>query len=451
MNSILEGLEGVVCLIDDVLVVGKDVTEHDARLLRVLERLESVGVTLNREKCIFRQSSVKFLGHVVGKEGVTADPEKTSAIRNMETPQSVSDLRRFLGMVNQLGKFSPRISELNQPLRELLSNKKAWLWGPDQERSFNSIKDELSRPTTLALYDPNAKLKVSADASSFGLGAVLFQGDEDDWKPVAYASRAMSETEKRYAQIEKEALGVTWACEKFTDYILGRKFLIETDHKPLVPLLNSKQLDSMPPRILRFRLRLSRYDYQVCHVPGKCLHTADALSRAPVTGTADESLQEEVETFVNSVTEHSLPITEQRLETYRLAQEQDPVCQQVIEHCRTGWPRKGLVRPEVIAYWKARGSLTICNKLLLYDHRIVVPSSLQEETKRKIHAGHQGIERCRARVNSSVWWPGVSQQIAQTVQECSECAKNATHHKEPLITSRLPQYPWQVYSWYRFV
>ena len=245
MNSILEGLEGVVCLIDDVLVVGKDVTEHDARLLRVLERLESVGVTLNREKCVFRQSSVKFLSHVVGKEGVTADPEKTSAIRNMETPQSVSDLRRFLGMVNQLGKFSPRISELNQPLRELLSNKKAWLWGPDQERSFNSIKDELSRPTTLALYDPNAKLKVSADASSFGLGAVLFQGDEDDWKPVAYASRAMSETERRYAQIEKEALEVTWACEKFTDYILGRKFLIETDHKPLVPLLNLKQLDSM--------------------------------------------------------------------------------------------------------------------------------------------------------------------------------------------------------------
>lgn len=103
MNPILEGLEGVICLIDDVLFVGNDVTEHDTRLIRVLKRLETAGVTLNREKCSFRQSSVKFLGHLIGPDGVRADPEKTSAVRDMETPQSVSDLRRFLGMVNQLG------------------------------------------------------------------------------------------------------------------------------------------------------------------------------------------------------------------------------------------------------------------------------------------------------------------------------------------------------------
>ena len=356
MNSILEGLEGVVCLMDDVLVYGKDEAEHDARLLRVLERLEAVGATLNREKCAFKQSSVKFLGHLVGGDGVRADPEKTSAIREMETPQSVSDLRRFLGMVNQLGKFSLQISELTQPLRELLSTKRAWLWGPDQEQSFNQVKEELSQPTTLVLYDPKRELKVSADASSFGLGAVLFQQDGDNWKPVAYASRSLSETERRYAQIEKEALAVTWACEKFTDYVLGRKFQIETDHKPLVPLLNTKQLDSMPPRILRFRLRLARYDYTVCHVPGKHLYTADTLSRAPVAESEpdDNSLQEEVEAFVNSVVERSLPATEQRLDAYRHAQEQDPVCQQVTEYCRQGWPRKRPSRPDIVPYWNAR-------------------------------------------------------------------------------------------------
>jgi len=323
MNSILEGLEGVVCLMDDVLVYGKDEAEHDARLLRVLERLEAVGATLNREKCAFKQSSVKFLGHLVGGDGVRADPEKTSAIREMETPQSVSDCRRFLGMMNQLGKFSLWISELTQPLQELLRTKRSWLWGPDQEQSFNQVKEELSQPTTLVLYDPKRELKVSADASSFGLGAVLFQQDGDNWKPVAYASRSLSETERRYAQIEKEALAVTWACEKFTDYVLGRKFQIETDHKPLVPLLNTKQLDSMPPRILRFRLRLARYDYTVCHVPGRHLYTADTLSRAPVAESEpdDKSLQEEVEAFVDSVVERSLPATERRLDAYRHAQE----------------------------------------------------------------------------------------------------------------------------------
>ena len=146
MSAILEGVEGVVCLIDELLVIGKDKAEHDTRLMWVLERLESVWVTLNREKCAFRQSAVKFLGHLIGQDGVRADPEKTSAIRDMETPQSVSDLRRFLGMVNQLGKFSPQISELTQPLRELLSTKRAWLWGPEQKQALGRVKEELLKP-----------------------------------------------------------------------------------------------------------------------------------------------------------------------------------------------------------------------------------------------------------------------------------------------------------------
>lgn len=229
-------------------------------------------------------------------------------------------------MVNQLGKFSPRISELTQPMRELLSNKRAWLWGPEQDEAFNKVKEELSLPTTLALYNPNAELKVSADASSFGLGAVLFQHEEDTWRPVVYASRSMSETERRYAQIEKEALATTWACEKFTDYILGKQFRIETDHKPLIPLLNTKQLDSMPPRILRFRLRLARYNYVVEHVPGKEMYTADTLSRAPEPAQSDKDthLEKEVEAFVVNVVE-SIPASQQGRNKYRQAQLDDPV------------------------------------------------------------------------------------------------------------------------------
>ena len=145
-----------------------------------------------------------------------------------------------------------------------------------------------------------------------------------------------------------------------------------------------------------------------------------------MSGNDDSSLQEEVEAYVDSNVQCSLPITEGRLNSYRRAQEQDPVCQQVTEYCKSGWPRKGLVTPEMAPYWKARASLTVCDQLLMYDHRIIVPKSLQEETKQKIHAGHQGIERCRARVTSFVWWPGVSQHIAQTVQQCGECAKNST-------------------------
>ena len=130
MNRILEGLDGVVCLMDDILVFGKDRNEHNSRLRDVLQRLEKANVTLNPSKCEFEKTTVRFLGHIIDGQGIRADPEKTEAISRMDTPSSVADLRRFLGMVNQLGKFTPNIAEMSQPLRELLSTKRAWVWGP---------------------------------------------------------------------------------------------------------------------------------------------------------------------------------------------------------------------------------------------------------------------------------------------------------------------------------
>ena len=445
MGKLLEGLEGVVCLIDDVLVVGADQKQHDERLTRVLERIESAGVTLNPEKCEFSKSSVRFLGHCIDKDGVRADPEKTAAICSMQPPRSVSELRRFMGMINQMGKFSPNIAEISKPLRELLSVKRAWCWGPDQERSFNELKQELTKPTILALYNPKAKSKVSADASSFGLGAVLLQKSENgEWRPVAYASRSLSETEIRYAQIEKEALAIVWSCEKFSDYILGSRFDIETDHKPLVPLLSSKRLDNLPPRVLRFRLRMAKYDYSISHVPGKFLYTADTLSRDPMMKQDQGNFEKEVETFVDAVIDLSLPVTPQRLQIYREAQEKDEVCVQVREYCKIGWPNKSFIPHQLIPYWKERDALTVCKGLLLFNSRIVVPKSLQQETLQKVHTGHLGIEKCKKRIAMSVWWPGVTQQVTQLVQNCRECAKQCRQGKEPLMPSSLPLYPWQV-------
>ena len=139
----------------------------------------------------------------------------------------------------------------------------------------------------------------------------------------------MTDTEKNYAQIEKEALATTWACEKFSNYILGKTIKIESDHKPLVPLLNSKRLDNLPPRILRFRLRMARYSYVVEHVPGKLLYSADTLSRSPIRGNNNpEDFQEEVEVFFNAIVQ-GLPTTPKRLKEYKEAQDKDPVCTKV--------------------------------------------------------------------------------------------------------------------------
>ena len=168
-------------------------------------------------------------------------------------------------------------------LRSLLNKNCSWHWDLPQEESCLQLKSELTRPVILTHYDPSTETKVSADASSFGLGAVLLQKNTNIWKLV-------EPCQKQSIVIcpnRKKALAAVWACDKFLDYLLGCTFLIETDHKPLVSLLGSKSLDSLPPRILRFRLRLSRFSYSIHHVPGKILYTPDTLSHAPVS-TAEE-------------------------------------------------------------------------------------------------------------------------------------------------------------------
>ena len=323
MEKILRGLQGVLCHMDDVMIFGHTKEEHDSRLEIALRRIEAAGVTLNPNKCQFGKTEIKFLGHLISEKGIQPDPDKTAAIAKMPRPTCVQELRRFLGMVNHLGKFSKNLAELSQPLRELLGKNNLWTWDSVQDQAFDRIKEEITKPTVLALYDVKADKKSSADASSYGLGAVLLQKNNQLWQPVMYASCTMTSTECRYAQVEKEALASTWACKKFANYVLGKTFIIETDHKPLVPLLGNKSLHSLPPRILRFRLRLTCFEYEIVHVPGKSLVMADTLSRAPIhrSDTDTSDLQEEAE-YLMEMCVNSLPANSHRLEEFSKAQKQ---------------------------------------------------------------------------------------------------------------------------------
>ena len=439
MSEILDGLPGVVCHVDDVLVSGKDQKEHDSRLNTVLQRIQAAGLTLNRGKCQFSCSKIVFLGHVIDANGISADPQKTEAIRKMKPPTTV---RRFMGMVNQLNKFSPHIAQLSQPLRELLKSNTTWIWTPNHDEAFLKLKNEVSSPRVLAHYDCNAETKISVDASSHGLGAVLLQHqDNRDWKPVAFASRSLTDTESHYAQIEKEALTLVWSCEKFSDYVLGKQFLFETDHKPLVPLLGNKRLDSLPPRVLRFRLRLMRFQYSITHVPGKTLYMADTLSRAPICMVTEE-ISSDVEMFMQSVVS-ALPATKDYLDTYRTAQRQDHTCSQLMQFCNSGWPDRHILKGELNKYWQIRANLTVNDNLLLFSSRIVVPVAMRTETLRKIHQGHQGFQKCRSRVTTSVWWPGITKSLESFIKACPECQQTIPSQREPLLSTPLPNHPWE--------
>ena len=169
MSQILAGLPGVLCMIDDILVFGKTQLEHDENLKAVLKRIEDEGATLNREKCSLSKSSVKFLGQTVQSTRIKPDMDKVLAIQRMPEPKSVSHPRRFLGMVNHFSKFTPKIAEKGKPLRDLLGKKAQWLWGQDQQQSFEELKKLLSSEVVLALYNPDRTTIVSADTSSHGL------------------------------------------------------------------------------------------------------------------------------------------------------------------------------------------------------------------------------------------------------------------------------------------
>ena len=445
VTEVTEGLEGVVCHMDDVLVWGRTQEEHDARLHATLEKIQEAGITLNIDKCDLSKSEVTFLGHVLSTSGISPDPGKTEAVRKMQEPTTVTELRSFLGMVNQLGRFVPQLSERDKPLRDLLAKKNCWVWGVDQARAFQDLKDALTSTPVLAMYDPNRECKVSADASSYGLGGVLLQKWDEEWRPVAYMSRSLTPTEQRYAQVEKEALGLTWACERFRNFLIGKHFQMETDHKPLLSLLGSQALDALPPRIQRFRMRLMRYSYSISHVPGKCLWTADTLSRAPVEreeNPADKELFEDTNIYVDMVLEN-LPASADYLEELREQLRRDSVCARVMQLCAEGWLTHGSKEPALRLYSAEQAFLTVQDGVLLKGHRLVIPSTMRNDVLAKLHEGHQGVVKCRQRARQSVWWPGLSQQLNELVLNCRTCCKERQNHREPLIPSPYPGRPWE--------
>lgn len=446
MEKIVKGLKGVICLMDDVLIFAADSDTHWKRVRAVLCRLKEAGVTLNKKKCEFGQTAVKFLGHLISHKGVEPDPDKVKAIVEMNPPTCAKEAKRFMGMVNYLGKFSGKLAELSIPIYSVMG-KGDWFWGDQQQRSFEKVKSEMTSVPVLCTFDLNAAHRVSADSSRWALGAVLLQrNSSNEWQPVEYASRKLTSAETRYAMIELESLAVTWACEKYDFYLVGRNFEIETDHKPLVTLLGEKDLSLLPLRVQRFKLRMMRYSYTIFHTPGKYMYIADALSRpvGSVSSDVGDKCKEQcdaVETFVAAtISEICNDVRDDELIN---ALRSDAVSIECVSYIINGWPNSGSsFTGEMAKLYANRDRLTVYGDMVMFDSRIYIPFNLRDKYLSFCHEGHQGIEKCRRRARQLFWWPGLSVEIEDYVKRCNMCIRNSAVKHEPCKFTPLPEGPW---------
>ena len=415
-------------------------------LRKVLDKAKEVNLKLNKKKCQFGVNKLTFIGDLLTDNGVQPDPRKVSAIENMERPTNLGEIQRFLGMLNYQAKFIPDLSTKTAPLRELLSEKNEWSWGDKQEKAWQDLKTLLTSEPVLKFYHPERKTKISADASKFGLGAVILQQAEKDqeWYPVAYASRSLTDAEVRYAQIEKECLALTFACERFHQYVYGRSFLAETDHKPLVGIFR-KPLNDCPLRLQGMRIRLQRYNFKLEYTPGKQLYTADTLSRAvDPTEKATSEIQDDIEAYVNMVTSH-VPVAPTRMEQIRTETQKDEDLQVLIQVIQDGWPEEVQeCSNQTREYWNIRAELTTVDGIIYKGMKILIPKTMRKMMLTKIHEGHLGMEKCKQRARSVMYWPRMNTDIDNTVKDCGTCLQyKPSQQREPLQPHPVPDVPWE--------
>lgn len=266
MQDLLRDIPKIRVFFDDIIVFSKNHTDHEMHVRQAMERLTSSGLTINEEKSILGVKKIEFLGHKISKNLVEPSDSNVAAVCDFAEPTSKKDLQSFLGLVNFISRFIPHYSTLTAPLQVILKKNAVFRWLAEQKRAFETLKNSIADMKT-AMFDPKAKTMLLTNASLTGLGAVLLlkkPGKEPDI--LTFASHSLTPAKRNYSQIEREALGLVWGCEKFKMYLLSRHFELLTDHKPLEVLFGPKSRPNA--RLERWILRLQCFDYTVWHIPG---------------------------------------------------------------------------------------------------------------------------------------------------------------------------------------
>lgn len=429
MDEILKDLVNVKCYFDDVCIGGKDFNETMHNLELVLQRFEESNIRVNIDKCKFFQTTIEYLGHVISAGSLRPNEKKVEAVLKASPPKNVNQLQSFIGMVNYYGKFLSNLSTLLYPLYQLLKKGTHFNWNETHTEAFEKCKRLLASSNVLALYDPKKEIIISCDASPYGVGCVLSQIFDKVEKPVMFASSTLSQAERNYSQVHREALAVVFSVKKFHKYIYGKEFTIRSDCQALREIFNNKNIPPVAAaRLQRWSVFLSMYRYKMEYKSAFNMRNADGLSRLPLN-----SITEVDGGSINVLklnTESQLPIS---VETIRQHTEEDENLKKISEYVREGWPQK--IDDNLKHYFLKRSNIASEDGCLFYGERILVPFKLRKKVLELLHDTHVGIVRSKALARSYVWWPGIDVDIENWSKCCKACQSMQNRKSEKELSS----------------
>lgn len=441
MEQVLHGIPFCHCRLDDILVTGRNDTEHRQILQQVCQRLTDNGLRLNADKCLLMQDRLEYCGNILTQKGVQQSPDKITAIVNAPTPTNINQLRSILGLINFYRNHLPNVSSVLNPLNQLLKKNIKWHWSEACEQAYSQVKQMIAADTCLIHFDPSLPLVLATDAGPNGIGCVLSHRlDNGDERPICFSSRTLTKAEQGYSQLDREGLAIVWSVKKMSDYLMGRHFTLVTDNRPIASILAPDK--ATPPmtaaRVQRWSSFLSSYDYKVECRSTKQNANADFCSRLPLHNTDDKLRVSAIEAFYEDQWD-TLPVTAEMIRRYTRT---DRLLSQVYEFTSSGWPHQ--VPSEFKPFFNRRMEISISNGCLLWGNRVIIPSKVRKQLLTEIHNGHLGMVRMKAVARSFVWWPGLDNQIEDTVRKCDDCQ----------AIQRMPAtvvHPWERPSapWYR--